>query len=294
MEPKYFPFDGNAYTPKVGVQALDVSQWIEIDPERWDRELDLRERILAKVPDLVVRALPEADDACFELREMVAAHLLALAPDRYRRDGTRLVVRGRAFDAPASPIEALRQLAQWTQEDWALLLGDVPRIVAGAVLFPSRWNLPDKLGLAPLEVHKPVPRFDTIAQPTERILGRLREGFPLWRTNWTIHDSDELHVPFPHPSDRGLTEANVLEKTFVRVERQTLRRLPRSGAVAFSIRTYVYRIADVVKDADRHRKLLGTLEGLPRESANYKGMRDFYDMLVAALRHRAPPESPAR
>ena len=290
MQPKYFPFDGQPYAPKMGVQALDPAHWIEIDPERWDRELDLRERILAASPDLVLRALPESETACVELRDTVAAHLLAHAPDRYRQENGRFVVRGRTFEKPSTGLGALRQLAHWTQEDWALLLGDVPRIVAGAVLFPSRWNLPDKLGLAPLEVHKPVPRFDTIAQPTERILGRIREGFPLWRLNWTIHDSDELHVPFPHASDPDLTEANILEKTFVRVERQTLRRLPRSNAVAFSIRTYLYRIADVVTDEERHQKLLGTLEGLPRDSANYKGMRDFYDVLVTALRHsRKPP-----
>lgn len=286
MEPRYFPFDGNPYAPKMGVQALDLAHWIEIDPARWDQELALRERLVRDNPDLVVRALPEAADACFELRELLAEHLPKVAPDRYRRDGTRFLVRGRHHEPPATPLEALRQIATWTQEDWAILQGDDTRLVAGAILFPSRWNLPEKLGLTPEGVHKPVPNFDKIAKPTERTLSRIREEFPLWRVNWTIHDSDDLHVPHPHPSDPDLDESNILERAYVRTERQTLRRLPLSKAVVFSIRTYLYRIPDLVADPDRLRKMLGTLEGMPRDSAMYKGMRDFYDILVGALRSR--------
>ncbi len=290
MEPRYFPFDGNPYQPKMGVQALEPAQWIEIDPERWDFEIALREKLVATKPEVVLGALPEASDACFELRELLAAHLAAHAPDRYRLEGNSLTVRGKTHPAPKTPLEALAQLATWTQEDWAILQGEsAPRVVAGAILFPSRWKLPDKLGLDPVGVHQPVPNFHTIAAPVDRVLSRIRDGFPLWRVNWTIHDSDDLHVPDPHPCDPDLTLANVLSKSFVRTERQTLRRLPRSNAVVFSIRTYLYRISDVVTDPERHRKLLGTLEGMPRVSADYKGMKDFYDLLIGALRAVGTP-----
>lgn len=286
MNPRYFPFDGNPYAPKMGVQALDIAKWIEIDPERWNTELTLRENIVATTPDLVIRALPEATEACLELRDLLASHLAQHFPERYRKHGDLFETRGKTYGPPAGPVDALKQLATWTQEDWAILQGETaPRLVGGAILFPSRWNLPDKLGLDPLGVHKPVPHFNTIAGPTERTLARIRDGYPLWRVNWTIHDSADLHVPFPHESDPDLTEGNILEKTYVRTERQTLRRLPKSNAVVFSIRTYLYKISDLVQDADRHGKLLGTLAGMPRDSANYKGMRDFYDMLVSALRN---------
>ena len=46
--------------------------------------------------------------------------------------------------------------------------------------------------------------------------------------------------------DATITEQNAGERLFLRVERQTLRRLPDSGAVLFGIRVHVYPLADAV------------------------------------------------
>jgi hypothetical protein len=59
---------------------------------------------------------------------------------------------------------------------------------------------------------------------------------------------------------------------FLRVERQSLRRLPRSGAVVFGIRTYVYPIGMIASDPAVAARLAAAVRGLPEELANYKSV----------------------
>jgi hypothetical protein len=102
--------------------------------------------------------------------------------------------------------------------------------------------------------------------------------------NWTVHDRDELFAPGPVPPREDLTPGNVLRETYLRVERQTLRRLPESGAVVFTIRTYVHRMLDVVDTAERREMARRTLETLPADLVRYRGMSKLIGPLLEALR----------
>ena len=184
----------------------------------------------------------------------------------------------------------LRHLAALLPEDVCLLSpGDPARLVAGVVCFPSRWNLAEKIGLDAAAIHGPVPGFAaTLARPAGNFLARLAPGRAFARLNWTIHDSDTRFAPHPVPERRGLTETDVLTSTFLRVERQTLRRLPASGFVVFTIRTYLDRLDAVAADSGRRERLRRTLASLPGESVAYKGMTAFLEPLLRALARPAP------
>jgi hypothetical protein len=77
-----------------------------------------------------------------------------------------------------------------------------------------------------------------------------------------------------------------LENVFLRVERQTLRRLPVTGAVVFTIRTHLNPILDAIPTAETTRLLLQTLELLPADVATYRGMAKFIAPLKTALAAR--------
>jgi hypothetical protein len=110
------------------------------------------------------------------------------------------------------------------------------------------WKLPDKLGSSLADVHGPVPAYaDELAARVDRFLDRLRPDRPVWRRNWLIHDSPELHLPAPPPPSDAPLE--VPDGLWLRSERQTLRRLPTTGAVLFTIRTQQVPLA-VVADVD--------------------------------------------
>lgn len=265
------------------LKPLNLDQWIEIGAD-WDQTLDLKAQLLTTKRETVLAFLAEAATGVLELHQTLGEFLGDRYPDRYGFRHGQMRLRGRVFERPETGESALEQIAQWTQEDWAVLSHQAPvRLIAGTVCFPSRWSLPDKMGKDSRAIHAPVPEFETIARPTETFLSQMNVEKPMWRINWTIHDSDKLHCPGPLPPSPGITTRNVLDRTWLRIERQTLRRLPTSKAVVFSIRTYIHPMRDVTQSPSRRIELLETLRRLPDAVAEYRGLKAFRANLEAAL-----------
>jgi len=274
----------------MGLKPLDLAAWIEPDSTDAAR-LKLKEELLRKERALVLCAEPDTVDACRELYTVLADHLPRHHPSDYRSEQGHLRVLATGCMYPMSPpadFDAERLLAcmsLWIQEDVCILSPAAPvRLTAGSVCFPSRWNLPEKLGLDSGAIHQPVPGFKAaLAAPTRNFLERITVEKPVWRLNWTIHDSDQLFAPHPVPERLDLTDATVLDATFLRVERQTLRRLPATGAVVFTIRSYLHLMRDVAADGMRRESLRQTLRTLPDEVVAYKGMATLITPLRKAL-----------
>ena len=76
------------------------------------------------------------------------------------------------------------------QEDLILLRKDesgVLRFVSGAVLFPQRWSLAEKIGNTLDVIHEPVPLYaNSIARPLDKFMERLADGKLFCRSNWTV------------------------------------------------------------------------------------------------------------
>lgn len=146
------------------------------------------------------------------------------------------------------------------QPDDVCLLAPEPGwpLVAGAVLFPSHWHLRDKIGRPLAEVHGRVPGYP--AAQVDRFLDRLRPGQAVWRRNVLFHRNGELHAPVPSAGDRW----------WFRSERQTLRRLPQSGAVLFTIATDTCPVDDL--DAATRLRLAAWLRRLPPAWGPYAGV----------------------
>lgn len=71
-----------------------------------------------------------------------------------------------------------------------------------------------------------------------------------------------------------ITQDNAGERMYLRVERQTLRRLPKSNAILFTIKTYTTRMDDVCRDdVDTAKRLAAALRNWPPEMLRYKVSR---------------------
>jgi hypothetical protein len=155
------------------------------------------------------------------------------------------------------------------------------RLVAAALCFPSRWRLAEKLGKPLAGIHAPVAFYkDKLEQPVDRFFGILKEERPVWRLNWTLHEDPSLFQP-THLGSSEVTPENAGEKLFFRVERQTLRLLPRSGDILFTIRTYVRALARL-DDAAR-RRFAVAIRALPPETYRYKGLERYGAAALAWL-----------
>ena len=73
--------------------------------------------------------------------------------------------------------------------------------------------------------------------------------------------------PFPTSSK---TKCKI-EDVVIRHERQTLRRLPRSQAVLFTVRTYLTHVVDLVDEPQSLHNLRAAARAMPPKMGHYKG-----------------------
>lgn len=170
-------------------------------------------------------------------------------------------------------------------EDLVLLVPRNGRLVVGggSVCFPNRWDLRSKLGRTLAETHAPVPRLNAqLGRQLDRLLARLEPERGFWRLGWGIIDTPDWFAP-PR-SASGARPGTPLGELHLRVERETIRRFPATGAVLFTIRTHLTALADVVADAATASALADRLEQMPADVCRYKGLTAVADDLVGALR----------
>jgi len=120
----------------------------------------------------------------------------------------------------------------------------------------------------------------------ERFFQSLKPGRIVQRLNWSVMDDPALFQPGGHHEaevNRDVTAGNALQRLYLRVERQTFRKLPQSQAVAFGIRIHVTPLAEVVRVPGEGERLRGALAALPPEMALYKSAGRFSVALQAAL-----------
>lgn len=254
----------------MGLNALDLDDWLWRD-DRFAEDRAERVRLLASHPDQVHAMLPEAEGAAQELRVTV-------------QDWLRERDLPADVDPSRPPLEALTPLAQ---EDFCLMQRNTDGLYAltGAILcFPAHWRLGEKLGRPMREIHAPVPGFgDRLAQPTERFFTSLQVERPVWRANWSITDSPDLFQPESGGSVPGLDAENAGQLLWLRVERQTLRRLPETKAIVFTIRTFVRRMDEVARMPGVAPALAARLDEVEPGMAAYKRFTTVRQPLLAYL-----------
>lgn len=278
----------------MGLQALKLDAWIDADA---DLAADLREkrRLLAERPGEVLAALPESAEAQREALDLLAEHLPRRFPDLYRfaAGGLHVVPLGETvpLDAALAPIDAAGRLVQ---EDLCLMQADAAGdycLTAASLCFPSRWRLAEKVGKPLAAIHAPVPGYDAaLAKPVDRFFALLKADKPVERSNWSVYDDPALFQPCGHGRkalDPTLTAENAGVRLWLRAERQTLRRLPRTGAVLFTIRIHRWTLDAAVADRRDAAALLDLVRTLPPELALYKSMPAIRAPLEAFLARRA-------
>ena len=146
------------------------------------------------------------------------------------------------------------------------------RLTAAAVGFPTDWRLADKIGRPLTAIHAPIHHYaDQLAAGVDHLFRTLRAGPIFGRANWFIVADDAWrYLPADDPATRfaHVTAANAGETLFVRCERQTLRRLPGTGAVLFTIGIAVARLGALSAAAVR-----GVADGIVVQSPGEQDRR---------------------
>jgi len=237
----HLPYDVFARRPLPGIAPLGNDPWFLVD-DAYAAQMAYRRQLIAMRLQAVVATDAASPLAIQDMLDAVLANL----PNGFD-------VRQETIKCPDGTVVAVDRenpfatLGQVLQEDVCLLekRGD-EHVLTGAVLcFPASWRLSEKIGHPLSHIHVPVPEYDdSLARRVQRLFDGVRPGQPLWRFNALWYDDPELHQPRSASTPRELSDRNTAP--FMRSERQVIWRLANSGAVLFTIHSFV-----VPRDAAR-------------------------------------------
>lgn len=228
----------SAFAPGIG--PLEPEAWL-FPAADFAGQMRLRDRLIAERPQEVLAVLPEGEAAAAELAEMVAEEVLA------RHGAARLPGAIRRPDGVEVPLDLppMTLAGRLAQEDFLIM--DRPEgapehvLTAGVLCFPAHWRLDEKIGKPLVRIHLPVPEYPgDLAARVQRFFDGVKVGRPLTRANWHFAGAPELWTP-AHEAEKMVNFTRRLTATgeagWLRVERQTVLRMPRTNAVVFGVRT---------------------------------------------------------
>ncbi|KAF8541644.1 hypothetical protein BDD12DRAFT_828640 [Trichophaea hybrida] len=278
------------YKPKfhltMGIQSNHPNDLILLD-RTYRSRLAYRRHLLQTHPTETYGHLPAASWAVSEFYTyIISQHLPTRFPQHFSKSPSGTLVQNHTTTntypiISQSAPNALRALGENLDEDFVFLLpGDdgIWRVSAFVVCFPNGFNLGEKLGWALGDIHSPaVPGLEQkLGKSLERFFTKLQPGVEngVRRVNWGIARSQELFTPDGIHVYEGeeVHEDSAIraEECCLRVERQTLWKLPGTGAIVFGIKTYMYPLPEIKAEEGEAERLAEAIEGLGDDMGWYK------------------------
>lgn len=287
MKDEQAPWQKLGFKLKLGLRARDEADWLPYDDlfddhAARDSQLDCKAQLLGDRHNEVFAALPESEPAGREVLAMVRAHLQQFhdtsLPDL-------------PADAGLHPLDAAARLVP---EDLLLLEprrranggagGDFDWcLVAASLCFPAHWVLAEKMNKPLAAIHAPVPDYrERLETPMDRFFTNMKIGPISSRMNWSLQLGNELFSP--HRSTRKAAMGDLAnEDMCLRMENQTLRKLPETGLVLFTIRTHMVPMIRWQSTPGAIAALLDMLDQMSEAARNYKGAHLYRDALQQSL-----------
>ncbi|CAF3462916.1 unnamed protein product [Fusarium graminearum] len=290
---------GPTYQATMGLRTCPVEEWIELDNHFPKYHADKAKRI-AERGTKCVDTHPDAYPAAIELLEEMADYLPARYPSLFERTsvGIKNKWSGEDFNIVERPLaeDPMAICARLVQDDLAIMIERPDGqyyLLAGAILLAGFWRMSDKYGMSLSEIHTSgdVPHFkEKLETGMCKFFKRLRPETVYNRNNYFVQVDDDLAWSWSIGSEDSLSvswstaEKNrAIEHHMFRSERQSLRRLPKTGAVAFTIRTYFHPVTDIVKEDYVPGRLASAVRSWDDKVANYKGRQKYGEVLLEYL-----------
>ena len=276
---------------EIGLSKISACDWFPPDTFLKSR-LTEKNRLLKNHHTEVFQQTPNSPVAQQDALEVIVSHLGEHASERYAVHNNLVHIEGigaavRVNDQ-APPLQVAATLVS---DDLAIMErdDDAWRLTAGCICFPSSWRLRDKIGKKMEEVHGSVPGFGSGARNAAlitRIFDHLKTDEILARENWGIYADQTLYHP-PYAGNRAETlSKHGTALLHLRRERQTLRKLAKSGAILFTIRISFQSMKTIMDNAQTAATLARYLQHMTPEQAAYKDLDLVREQLLSELTER--------
>ncbi|KAL8660684.1 MAG: hypothetical protein Q9202_006298 [Teloschistes flavicans] len=281
---------GPNYPITMGLRAMPMDEWIELD-NRYPYFHHERTTRMREMGTAVSRTAPEGLAGAHELLDELREYLPQRYPSLFRKtaEGIENLHTGDAFNTIDRPLkqDPMQIVGSLVQEDVCILVERADGqyyLAGGAVCSRGVWCLEERLGMPLSQIHVEygkVPHFrEKLEKGVMNLFRRIQPENPVQRNTWYVIGEDAINREgfTVGAGEKGMPEDNFFYKT----ERQTVRRLPLSGAVVFTFRTYTVPITDMVHEPYAPGRLASAIRSWDPEMAKYKG-RETFDKLLDFL-----------
>ena len=226
-----------AHLFRIGLAPIDDKDWFEGPYGSADGDPATRKAaIFAGSPDLCWGETEGSRPAQGEALTLVAEHLGV---------------------TPQADLPPLHAAALLVEDDLCLMerRGGEWTLSAASLCAPSFFSAKSVVGKSLAELHGPVTGFGERLLPrVDRIFTHLADDQLVERRNWSVVSSGELFLPDERAvrsRQSEITPDMAGARLFVRMERQTLRRLPDTGALLFTIRIWRHPLSALLGRPER-------------------------------------------
>lgn len=304
----YRPFKHN-YFVTMGIRNLNFDDWIELDNE-WDK---FYKRKLERLAEPQATDLWKVDERALPAVEEMLDHMIEYLPARYpslfekTSQGIRNLHTGESFDCISRPWKEHPMViaSKLIQDDLAIVIeGEDGQyyLLAASILLAGFWRLRDKFGRSLQEIHTSgdVPEFNKIQRSMEKFLLKMEPEKGVIRHNYYVQTDEDIAWSYaigpeesPEIGWRMAEKPRDITKLHFRSERQTLRRLPKTGGIVFTIRTYFVPIVDICEEPFIPGRLLDAINSWQGETVIYKGLDNYKDLIMPYLEKKAAEQHAA-
>ncbi|KAI5455994.1 hypothetical protein BGZ63DRAFT_435939 [Mariannaea sp. PMI_226] len=246
----YRPFRWN-YHQTMSFKKMEPDFWLELE-NTYPQRIAERQALYKENGSRVLQCLPGSELACKELMEMCLQFLCARYPNHFQISGYTFINKILNTKTDLGKTEPLLVLLNNVPEDFAITLRDPETgrycFRAGMICSSVGWNLGEKMGLGLPEIHAPVPDYkEKMEFSMDRFFTKMPANSPIQRGSWGLEAGKPLFLPAEHPdwSHRETQNPSLnADDVHLRVDWQTLRRLPLSGGIVFNFKALFTPISE--------------------------------------------------
>lgn len=288
------------YNVTMGIRNMKTDEWIELDNE-WMKYHDLKKKRILERRTEVYGTLPEAYPGAMECLAELRKYLPARYPTLFQKtqQGIRILATGEEFNTVEPECDPMLIAAQLLQDDIAIMVEQPDEqywLKGGAIMLAGFWRFSDKVNtpLAYIHTSGDVPKYAThLKTGMDKFFKRLTPEAPVVRNNYFLQTDPHLDWSVsigpedsPNVGWNTADEAADINEIYYRSERQSLRRLPISGAVVFTIRTYFHPLTQLAEERGVPERLYKGIESWTDDVREYRGYSKFAGVVLPYLKQK--------
>ncbi|KAH8676760.1 hypothetical protein BGZ60DRAFT_372151 [Tricladium varicosporioides] len=240
----YRPFRW-AYHQTMSFYKMETDWWLEVENTYTDRVKE-RQGLFRDHGSKVLDFLPGSELVCKELMEMCLQFYCARYPQYFSLSADKKTFHNGLLHTETNikSMHPLHVLLNNVPEDFAIVLRNEKDgqyyFRAGVVCSSLGWNVGTKIGMNLQQIHVPIPDYkEKMSFSMDRYFSKMPTNTPIQRGSWGLEIGTPLFMPAGHPHEkfREMQKSDLtIDECYLRVDWQTLRRLPLSAGIVFNFK----------------------------------------------------------